>query len=161
MSKGDHENEVFNKFFSYFVAYNIVYNLYARLKKPSVDLSTWDSERAVKIKEIINNQMEFVFSIDNDIQLFINLLRNFTKEKWAKKSSEYINDSLERSYQNRNYSLIIRDVLRMLYKLRCNLFHGGKNMEAPNQQELMDISAIILKAFLIYFINRLNDMEFN
>jgi len=146
--KGDHENYPFNGFFSYFVAYNILYNLYARIKNPSVDLTTNDKNRSVKVHELIRDPGLFIHSNDVNIRSFIYLLRKFRKEKWTRKSKESINDSLERSYINRNYKLVTRDVLRMLYKLRCNMFHGEKNMNAPNQHELIEVSNKILKTIL-------------
>ena len=155
ISKGDHENDPFNRFFSYFLAYNALYNLYAKMKDPYVDLSIGDKSRASKIKELIINPNQLVHSVDEDIKSFITLLKYFRKEKWTKKSSEYINDSLERSYNNRNYTLVLRDILRMLYKLRCNLFHGEKNINAQNQRELMDVSNKILKTILNNILNRL------
>jgi len=135
-------------FFPYFVAYNILYNLYARIKNPSVDLSTNDKNRSVKVHELINGPRQFIHGNDEDINSFINLLREFREEKWIRNSTETINDSLERSYINRNYKLVIRDVLRMLYKLRCNMFHGEKDMNAPNQYELIEVSNKLLKTIL-------------
>lgn len=144
ISKGAHENDPFNRFFSYFVTYNILYNLYARIKNPSVDLSTNDKNRSVKVHELIKDPRQFIHENDDDIHSFIRMLRKFRKEKWTVNSAESINDSLERSYINRNYKLVIRDVLRMLYKLRCNMFHGEKDMNTPNQHELIETSNTIL-----------------
>lgn len=148
ISKGDNENDPFNRFFSYFVAHNILYNLYARINNPSIDLTINDKNRSIKVHELIRDHRLFIHSNDVDIRSFICLLRKFRKEKWTIKSKESINDSLERSYLNRNYKLVTRDVLRMLYKLRCNMFHGEKNMNAPNQRELIEVSNKILKTIL-------------
>lgn len=97
---------------------------------------------------MIRDPRLFIHSNDEDIRSFICLLRKFQEEKWTTKSNESINDSLERSYLNRNYKLVIRDVFRMLYKLRCNMFHGEKNMNASNQHELIEVSNKILKTIL-------------
>jgi len=155
--KGNLETDPYNRYFSYFVAHNILYNLYAIMKNPTIDLTTNEKNRSIKINELISDHTLYIRSNEDYISNFMRLLSKFRKEKWTPRSSESINDSLERHYINGKYRMVTRDVLRMLYKLRCNLFHGVKDMSAPHQRELIAVANVILISILNEVLPQIKD----
>lgn len=133
IEKGNREENEYNKFFSYYVALNYLYN------------HEFEDEQ--------NEKTRLALFIADTIGLFefkINMLdyptlieRQLINMQTSKPCKYY---KLERVKQN---NLI--DIFLMIYQIRCNLFHGGKELLADRDLNLISEANKILKSFLVQY----------
>jgi len=113
-------NSQIDKFFSFYVAYNIIYSLLSKNKK-------WDRCSAVNVvAHYIKNETLNTFSENNStIAEMMQPIKNgkfyiYTKED-TYKDTELISN-IEKNINKEE------SILNLLYGMRCNMFHGQKEL---------------------------------
>ena len=137
LEKGNHDENEYNKFFSYYVALNYLYN------------HNFEEESNEKVRLtlfIAETLGQFGFKID--MQNYPVLIEKQINNTLKNKPCKYY--KLERVKQN---NLI--DIFLMIYQIRCNLFHGGKELLADRDLNLVAESNQILKLFLEEYLKHL------
>ena len=90
IEKGDGEENSFDKLISYWIAFNIIYNVYSKKKHPKRDYTQKDRCKAVQIKELLENGLNFSSSMTFFANNLIHELSNFRVEKWKRKFEKII-----------------------------------------------------------------------
>lgn len=158
-------NECFDHFFTSFVIYNCIYNFCYYLKH---DKEYGDRGRAI---ELIANFVEgngiisFVLEqIGTDISNALNALNSlYVYDRTGAGVQSETDLKQELSLQNipENRKDKLKGVLKLLYKVRCNMFHGDK-VYIPKQLELIrPLNHIldILNATLIEVLRKKHEEE--
>lgn len=146
--KASQENNSFNRFISLWIAYNMIYGIYSKKEYPleSFDKNN-DGEKAVRIKNLlINSEPLKQYLIQNTSEL-ADSLAPFREEYWKKDQISLIKH-LHNASRKRSYEHLIDTILKILYKIRCNLFHGEKEFLNGSQNELLRICSNILEEIL-------------
>jgi len=142
------KNEIddpFNTYADLYIAYNILYNIKAKLDDPNISLEWRDSNRAINILDILDVDY-LINTLNSNIEQFVNMVLLFKSEMWNKKN---IQVELQRALIMGDNKLIIEYVLKMLYKIRCNLFHGEKGVNEI-QRRLLINAIIILETITVH-----------
>jgi hypothetical protein len=148
VDKGNEEQDPFNKFISYWVAFNALYCLRAKKENPTIDETRGDRKKAIQIKVLISNRLDYIELYDEIITL-LNKLNNFIPEKWSDGDKKYIKDELRDALNKPNNEKILEYLLKMTYKTRCNLMHGKKDYYNSNQRALLETYNPILLKLII------------
>lgn len=145
--KAQHETDPFNRYISIFIANNIFYNLYKKTKDPSADLTYGDRDRAIGILPLVDENRLFQ-SLKRELAVYIDFIPIYRDEYWNKDDYVPINESLEEAFQKKDKKTTMEMLLKWLYKIRCNLVHGGKNYNDKNQKKLLKMSSSLLEKIL-------------
>lgn len=156
IAKGDNEQDNFNRYISYFVAFNMLYNIYAKQLNLSEDLTINDRKRAVNVANLIQNKSQFVIAINPKLLAYIKIIPVLAEEYWDRNMQEPVSGKLKEACANRNDAIIIEYLLKWLYKVRCNIFHGEKEYNPAKWDKLLSLSNELLKAILIMLLSDFN-----
>lgn len=148
IEKARDENDSFDRYISYFIAFNILYNLNAKKVIPNFDpikSKNRDSELATKtIIELISDNATFVEKVAPELFPYIRLIPVEEREFWGKID---IAKALKATFGKKDYETIL-NLFRWLYKVRCNVFHGGKSYDINRWKVLLDQSSYLLDEIL-------------
>jgi Apea-like HEPN len=149
-AKAEHDDDPFDRYVSYFIAFNILYNTYAVELRSGVDLSTGDRTRAVGAGNLITNASLAIENMGSALTDYIRMIPIYGEEYWHTwgKPDIPISQSLKESFDHRDHPNTIMYLLMWLYKVRCNLVHGGKGYGDPKQRTLLIMSSDILARLL-------------
>lgn len=142
--KAQNENDPFNKHLSIFIAYNIFYNLYKKSDYPDADLSRGDSKRAIATLALMKKD-ELFNTLKLDINRYLGIIPAYREEYWDHvKISEALLEAYERQDTRQSLGLL----LKMLYKVRCNLVLGEKNYDDKLQKSLLPMSSLLMEKIM-------------
>lgn len=131
--KADKEEDEYYKFFTYYLALNYLYN------HEFEEVSSEKERLVLFISKTVCNK-EF-----NDFKITID------------KKSELIKQQIKDMRSNRNSKIYKLDdvkngnivsIFLMIYQIRCNLFHGEKELHSDRDKNLVKEANVILKQFL-------------
>lgn len=148
-SNQDDIEEVMDKFFSLYVSYNAIYSQLGSgdRKCATTEMDEYLERKGIRvldnckhdIKELIKPVEEGSFHIYGNNSS----LEYKNDEQIIRKINDFINDDI------RNY----KSVLNFIYGLRCNMFHGSKDIIAE-QKSLLNPANKVLEKLLVVLINR-------
>lgn len=148
--KAKNESDPFNKYFALYVVYNIIYGYFEK------DRYYHDSTKADAVIEKIESPENFVISIKGSLERYLKLIPIFREEYWHRKvegeKENGISYLLKKAYSEGNYKETLKQLNRWLYKVRCNLFHGGKKLE-PDQEKVVLYSYRLLMSIVDEILN--------
>ena len=170
-------NECFDHFFTSFVVYNRIYNFCYFLNpnnvqddyrdhKCAVDLMVKFAEESGVIESILKKIRTYVVSAADVLstnQFYIYDIYNNDKKKKKKEQNneEDLKRKLSLQMSPENSKDIFEKVLELLYKVRCNMFHGEKEY-VPKQIDLLrPLNHIldVLNATLLEVVRKKYDEE--
>lgn len=133
INKGNNETDEYDKFFAYFVVLNFLYNH---------DCEGVSSERERLVlfvaKTISDNKFEnFKITFNNNSELTKQQILDMRTNK---------NSKLYKLEDVENGNIV--SIFLMIYQIRCNLFHGGKELYVDRNKKLVKEANEILKQFL-------------
>ncbi len=154
--KGRKEEDPFDKYVSIFITYNMLYNLYAKTRYPGTDSSRDDRGKAIRMLELVSEPGRLVHRLDDYLGDYLNFIPIYSEEYWEGKIGIPISDALRFAYREGWAKETIELLLKWLYKVRCNLFHGDKDYDDAKQSKLLKMSStildIILSELVIYYL---------
>ncbi|MDG6921124.1 MAG: hypothetical protein JRN59_06315 [Nitrososphaerota archaeon] len=142
--RADQEQDPFTRYVALFVSYNAIYNVIALEDNPDVDLTTGDGKRAIDGVQRITDRLGFVQSLEPLLSNYLGMIPLFKEEYWGRKK-EPVSASLKEAYRKRDAEASLRYLMKWLYKVRCNLFHGVKEYGDKQQAELLEKSCMLLR----------------
>lgn len=161
IKKAERTNDEFDKYFSLYVAFNILYNIYYFTSEDGrANKCSSDSRRADNIVKLILDPKQFVIHNENLIKKYIYSIPIFGEEYWRrcrKNKGEGISKLLKNAFENKNYSEVVKQLNRWLYKVRCNLFHGEKSADISKQKKLLGESCKLLMKLTEEIIQNISD----
>lgn len=154
--QADRIDDLFDKFFTLFVVYNRLYSASAELHRATLDIKTarmlrGDRREATEAMHQIFRKMSICDALRNEpalaaacIELSDSLVSNrfFLHTIPGTKEPDLAKDKMHAA-RLRNCSLLT--VLECLYQIRCNIFHGEKEL-APQQAEILVPAITLLEA---------------
>ena len=155
LEKGNHEFEAGNNngyiyaFFCYFIAFNWLYS-----EVEDTIRANHPNKKKIYEYELIKEYLQGIFlnEIFKGYDPYALLVEDTRREI---KSHLVATDDLHHSATVRNIKSYIKDetnpkiqLFLCIYQIRCNLFHGSKDMRNPHNQELVYAGACVLKDFL-------------
>ncbi len=155
IKKAKVEKDGFNKFFALWVGYNAFYNLYYRKIHGSLEnrreldriLETKNLLEPREIKVILQKYLQEIKKILNEayhVYLGRGENRRDVKCELEKRIKEF-----EENYDNENIAKeTFETLLKLLYGIRNNLFHGEKSLSDTRQNELLNYAYEILLPIL-------------
>ncbi len=153
--QADHQNDVAFQFFGYFVVFNYLYNYNCYHNK-----SRCNNIRDGAICEVCSERKQFCFLLTRGEinKLKRNGFNPFTilnaESEMVKKP---VDDRNTIDYENINreedYARQVKNVFHNIYGIRCNLFHGRKELQC-NQRNLQLVTEAtqVLKHFIEIYI---------
>lgn len=150
--KAQSDDDQFNRFMSLWIAYNMIYCLYSKHVKPRESKIKNDSKKAIRMKNLISGSDELRQYLISVAPNLIDILNHFRDEKWGNDNIT-LKIHLENFYRNSNYENLLDIYLKILYKIRCNLFHGEKSYYSQRQHQLLELCSNILVRILSISIN--------
>ncbi len=136
----DKEFEDVYEFFRYYVVFNSLYNNTYSDKKSEVS--------AIRnlIKNIEkNNKFDLKISLSEDMEIY--------KKKVVNMKNPSNQIFSQKNLQKGKYE----DLFAAIYQIRCNLFHGSKEMNCLRDKNLVKEAANILKQFLEKYLEIINE----
>lgn len=149
------EQDPFNKYFSLFVGYNIMYNLYAETINEESASDREDSSRAAAAIGLLDRREreELMHThLSGMLSEYLCTITRFKDEKWKKKDGNTIRTKLREAFQQKDWPITFEMLVKWLYKVRCNLFHGEKGRNDRDQELLLRESSMLLDPILGAFI---------
>ena len=142
VNNGNQSNDTYNKFFAYFVALNFLYN------HEFENISSERERLALFVAKMIsdNKFRDFKITLDNNSEL---TKRQILDMRAGKPSKLYKLEDIK----NGN----IVSIFLMIYQIRCNLFHGGKELYCDRDKNLVNDANCILKQFLEKYLELTNE----
>ena len=145
-SKSRAEEDPFNRYASIFIAYNTLYSLYGEMLFPEADLSRKDFELAVGASELVSAPRTLIEHLQPELGLYLELIPVFREEYYSESRTRIpISVALKDAVARGEDFRAVQMLLRWLYKVRCNLFHGEKDYSDSQQRRMLDLSATLLQ----------------
>jgi len=156
IQKSNNEEDSFNSFISLFIAFNMFYNLYALSKNPRIKLEGGDMTRALDSIKLLNKE-SFFDSNRSTISDFSKECEGFKVEVKleGKSAKEDVSQKLSELVSKKDRETATKLSLDILYKTRCNLIHGEKQVNR-SQENLLKSATVLLKAFLLEMLDSFN-----
>jgi hypothetical protein len=79
-TKALRENDPFNKYLSAFIAHNLFYNLYKKTEHPSADLFFGDSERAIEVRKLIDDNGLLFEILKPELEVYVGFIPTYSEE---------------------------------------------------------------------------------
>jgi hypothetical protein len=140
IQKAEKERDPFDKYMSYFISFKILYDIYAKEMNPSADLSLGDSRRAVEVGNLIPDKEALVNDLKQPLRDYLEIIPAFREEYWGRPHPVPIASRLREAFYSDNAADTIEYLLKWLYKVRCNVVHGGKNYDEKLDKTILDYS---------------------
>jgi len=150
--------DVFDRFFSLFVAYNTLYSeITIMLEKKNMHKGTGDRVSATKNMPIYIGQailFDKLKNLSDDIDKIVNLIKNGTFyisttrnniTPDTVKDNKYMNniENINSSQNLANKTKFNEAVLSLIYGVRCNIFHGKKDLQSKQIDLLVPMNNIL------------------
>jgi len=163
IKKAKVERDGFNKFFALWVSYNAFYNLYARKKEESIrNCVRYRYRNARELCKIIETQnlldLEERKTLIQKCLLRIRELLNETyhvylgTDRNRRDVKRDLEERIKEFEKDNNNETIVKEtfetLLKFLYGIRNNLFHGEKRLSDARQNELLNYAYEILLPIL-------------
>lgn len=151
--KANNQNNSFDRFISLWIAYNMVYGLYSKKECPNESPMENEGGKAIRIKKLIRDSEPLKQYLIQITPEFAEMLNIFREEHW-KKDKISLREHLLNASKKRSYEHLLDTILKLLYKIRCNLFHGQKELISESQNRLLELCSNLLEIILQESINR-------
>jgi len=146
----------YERYTYYWIAFNVFYDLKYFKQHPGT--SNWDTREYDRVKNVLNNlsqdQLDIVYDrAFFDVVDYLDVLRGFTLKGKPDRfgvSTDLI--ALLFSADSNKHNDRLERLLRCLYAIRCNLFHGDKQPNDVNQNRLLLKSSAVLRNLLTVFL---------
>ena len=148
IQKAEKESDPFDKYVSYFIAFKILYDSYAKEKNADVDLSLGDSERAVEIRDLVPDKEALFRDIKIPLHDSLEIIPAFREEYWGQPHPVPIASRLREAFYSDNAEDTVEYLLKWLYKVRCNIVHGGENYNEELDKRILGYSNALLAKIL-------------
>jgi len=122
ITKGDSEENLFNKFICYWISFNCFYNNYTG---KTIDREALND---LKNRRKILSTYEVITTVPKNLEL-LKELQNICPLRSVK------NNSIKNIDDTNSFA----QVVDVIYQIRCNLFHGGK--EETNERDIQVVTA--------------------
>lgn len=132
---GDGEDNPYMRFMAYWVAFNMLYAPYQRGRRDV-------SDREAILQYFAENEAclsEYDPFSNGDADLFSSL-KLFELYNWPERRINRERDDIEGGD--------VEALMKAVYKVRCNFFHGNKRLGNPTDREFVDCSAKIIRGYL-------------
>jgi len=140
IQKAEKERDPFDKYVSYYLSFSILYNSYAKETDPNADLTYGEDRRAVEIGNIILDKKALVDDLKGPLRDYLEIIPAFREEYWGRSHPVPIASRLREAFYSENALETVEYLLRWLYKVRCNIFHGEKNYDPKLDKTILDYS---------------------
>jgi len=155
IKKAKAEKDGFNKFFALWVGYNAFYNLYYRKIHGSLEnsgqveriLETKNLLKLEEIRAILQECLQKIKKILNETY-YVYLGRGRNRRDVKRDLEERIREFKESSNNKTIIENTFKTLLKFLYGIRNNLFHGDKRLSDDRQNELLNYAYEILLPIL-------------
>jgi len=155
IKKAKAERDGFNKFFALWVSYNAFYNLYYRKIHGSLEdvreldkiLETKNLLKLEEIRAILQERLQKIKEILNEtyyVYLGTSRNRRDVKRDLEERIKEFEKDNNNETIVEKTFETL----LKFLYGIRNNLFHGEKRLSDARQNELLNYAYEILLPIL-------------
>lgn len=141
IQKATKESDPFDKYISYFIAHNMLCSLVALHDNPKVDLMSGDADRAFGVARIIRDKKNFVDQIKEELADYVGRIPVESEEFWK---GVAISKELNLAINQDSPERIIEYMLKWLYKVRCNMFHGAKEYNMAKWGPVLDSGNALL-----------------
>jgi hypothetical protein len=151
VAKSRNDTDPYDKYVSIFIAFNIFYNLNAKTRKPLINLRFGDSERALKVRRLLD-ATTVLMHLGHSLDSYVDFV--------PVSSEEYVDgripitDTLRQAYRRGDAEQAMEFLFRWLYRVRCNLFHGNKDFNVERQREMLRRSSVILDIILDELVSK-------
>ncbi len=165
--KAIQEKDPFDKFIAGWISFNTIYNLIARRREHTVQNRNYLRKEYNRVRftiEIFWTRYNFPIykNLVNAIQVFVNFNPPISYRdspvgyNWISTYSQ-INSVQSALKKNTNTLDILIPMSKIIYAVRCNLFHGEKNEENARDIEVVKLSWIVMKNFYPNILNQCRD----
>lgn len=134
--KGQRESDPFIKFFFFYICFD-----------------AWIT--ALSQKDADQDKLEWFFNNDNCLKSHWQDIQSSITKSWIKNLSN-LSPIYDMRLGHRNRTVVLDDVenfeqiVKFIYQIRCNLFHGSKNLMDARDSNLVDLSGRILEKWIIW-----------
>jgi len=142
------EPDHFNRFMSFWVAYNMIYGIYSKRVKPRESITRFDSKKAIRTKILLKDSRLLKSDLVHLASELCDRTSVFREEYWEENDTTSLRQRLISSLSNDNFEYTLETILKLLYKIRCNLFHGEKSYYDNSQHQLLEVCSMILDIIL-------------
>ena len=146
--KAKQEPDQFNRFMSFWVAYNMIYGIYTKRVKPKESITWFDREKAIRTTILLKDSCHLKSDLVHLASELYDRTSVFREEYWKRNDTTSLRQHLISSLRNDNFEYTLETILKILYKIRCNLFHGEKSYYDYNQRQLLEVCNVILDKIL-------------
>lgn len=158
-TKAARERDAFNRYVSLFTAYNVFYSLYEKTKNPAAKFR--DLYGAISTLDLITDRSLLFKEVRPDLEDYVRIIPVYREEFWppTQKGMEKvpIASSLKRALEEENADQAVEMLIKWLYRVRCNLVHGGKDFNDEGQKELLAKSSILLDKYMLHALKGYRD----
>lgn len=138
--KGSRETDPFIKFFFFYVCFD-----------------AWITAESGEDRD--DRKLEWLFENDNCLKNKWGEIQSTTTKSWISnlKNLSPVEDMRPRhrgEYTYLNNVESFEDVIRFIYQIRCNLFHGSKNPMNNRDASLVDLSGMILQKWIVWALHK-------
>lgn len=151
ITKGDAESDPFDKYVSYFIAFNVLYSTHYALEHPGSDLTRRDRQQAISVLGKLNDQESLVQSLEPTLREYLDVIPVSSEEYWNE-GEPGIAMSLKLAVEHRDTGQILENLLKWLYKVRCNIVHGGKGYDEGKWGRMLMLSSVLLRRIVVGLI---------
>ncbi len=148
IQKAEKERDPFDRYMSYFIAFKILYDMYTKERNPEADLSLGDSRRAVEVGDLIAGKEALLKDLKKPLRDYLEIIPAFREEYWGRPHPVPIASRLREAFYSDNAQDTIEYLLKWLYKVRCNVVHGGKNYDEKLDRTILDYSNVMIARIL-------------
>lgn len=136
----DDENlaNYFDQFISRFITFNVLYN------HVSKNLFKWDTKEINRATDQVVAFLGEREIMDQLKHVHVEVLRILREGHFVIVDTSYDTDKLRKPMASDNQKEQAEGLLKFLYKVRCNIFHGDKSFEA-HQMKILKPSIEIVK----------------
>ncbi len=140
IQRAEKERDPFDKYISYYTSFSILYNTYAKEMDASADLTYGEGRRAADIGNLIPDKQAVVNDLREPLRDYLEIIPAFREEYWGRSHPIPIASRLREAFYSDNAADTIEFLLKWLYKVRCNIFHGEKNYDPTLDKTILDYS---------------------
>lgn len=125
----------------------MIYGLYSKRVNPKESPTANDGIKAVRMKNLLKESIQLRAYLIQVAPRLAEMLEIFQEEHW-KKDQISLRIHLQNASRKRSYQHLLNTILKLLYKIRCNLFHGKKELISDYQHQLLALCSEILERIL-------------
>jgi len=148
IQKAEKEQDPFDRYVSYFISFKILYDSYAKEMNADADLSLGDSRRAVEIRDLVPDKEALLRDLKEPLRDCLTMIPAFREEYWGRPHPVPIASRLREAFYSDNAPDTVEYLLKWLYKVRCNVVHGGKNYDEKLDRTILGYSNTLIAEIL-------------